>query len=118
MINSMAMPMTISLAATASMADGERTPTVNGGAGNDTLYGGLSYGSARGTFTDTLDGGDGDDVLNPIGDYLNYSSYGDRAVLTGGLGADRFVFDYLVSGSNSPVAAPDRITDFNGRRET
>ncbi|MEF8708823.1 MAG: M10 family metallopeptidase C-terminal domain-containing protein [Candidatus Accumulibacter propinquus] len=91
---------------------GDDSDTLNGGTGNDTLYGGLSYGSARGTFTDTLNGGDGDDVLNPIGDYLNFSSYGDRAILTGGLGADRFVFDYLVSGSNSPVAAPDRITDF------
>jgi Ca2+-binding RTX toxin-like protein len=87
--------------------------SLSGGAGNDTLYGGVSTDSARGTFTDTLNGGDGDDVLNPIGDYWNFSSYGDRAVLTGGLGADRFVFDYLVSGSNSPVAAPDRITDFN-----
>jgi Ca2+-binding RTX toxin-like protein len=87
--------------------------SLSGGAGNDTLYGGVSTDSARGTFTDTLNGGDGDDVLNPIGDYLNFSSYGDRAILTGGLGADRFVFDYLVSGSNSPVAAPDRITDFN-----
>jgi Ca2+-binding RTX toxin-like protein len=78
----------------------------------------LSTDSARGTYTDTLDGGDGDDVLNPIGDYWNYSSYGDRAVLTGGLGADRFDFDYLVYGSNSPVSAPDRITDFNAARET
>jgi Ca2+-binding RTX toxin-like protein len=39
-------------------------------------------------------------------------------VLTGGLGADRFDFDYLVYGSNSPVSAPDRITDFNAARET
>jgi len=88
--------------------------SLNGGAGNDTLYGGVSTDSARGTYTDALNGGDDDDVLNPIGDYYQYISYGDRAVLTGGLGADRFDFDYLVyGGNNSPVSAPDRITDFN-----
>jgi Ca2+-binding RTX toxin-like protein len=85
--------------------------SLNGGAGNDTLYGGES--DTRGAYTDTLDGGEGDDVLNPSGYNSNYGSYGDRAVLTGGLGADRFDFDYLVYGSNSPVSAPDRITDFN-----
>jgi Ca2+-binding RTX toxin-like protein len=85
--------------------------SLNGGAGNDTLYGGES--DTRGAYTDTLDGGEGDDVLNPSGYNSNYGSYSDRAVLTGGLGADRFDFDYLVYGSNSPVSAPDRITDFN-----
>ncbi len=72
--------------------------------------------------TDTLNGEDGNDQL-----YLSSGgSWGDKAVLTGGPGADRFVLSRAAadnaSDSNfsinyydrfSPVFAPDRITDFN-----
>ena len=107
------------------------TDTLDGGAGSDTLLGGAgddilrtggSYPLAQGSMTDTLSGGDGNDQL-----FLSDGSYssGDKAVLTGGLGADRFVLsganaDNIAAGSNnfsyyrySPVSAPDRIVDFN-----
>ena len=50
---------------------------------------------------DELSGTAGDDIL--IGD-------GGGDTLNGGSGADRFVF---IMASDSTVAAPDRITDFN-----
>lgn len=67
---------------------------LNGGAGRDVLV-------SRGTHT--LNGGDGRDVLESCG-------YGNT--LTGGEGADRFVYDQLFS-RDSIVA--DTITDFSIR---
>jgi Ca2+-binding RTX toxin-like protein len=101
---------------------GAGADSLDGGAGNDLLRAGNSSGT-RGLYTDTLIGGASDDVL--------YAGESDAAVMTGGLGADRFVLtnaasDTSVSSSNfavpsnaypypnfSPVSAPDRITDFN-----
>lgn len=74
------------------IANGNRgDDTVNGGAGNDSLRGGQD--------NDLLSGGDGHDMLS--GDL-------GQDVLTGGAGIDRFIF----AGAGSPLAAPDRITDF------
>ncbi|WP_256358687.1 calcium-binding protein [Pseudomonas sp. PDM27] len=91
---------------------GAGSDSLTGGAGNDILFAGLS-GGVGGAFTDTLLGGEGDDSLMAAG----YGSR-DKAVMTGGLGADHFTFnqDYnLFSGNRlySPVATPDLITDFN-----
>lgn len=67
--------------------------TIYGLGGADTLMGG---GGA-----DIIDGGSGNDLI-----------YGDAGAdrLTGGIGADRFA---LRSTADSPVGAPDLVTDFN-----
>ncbi|HEX2544738.1 MAG TPA: hypothetical protein VHL79_07665, partial [Ramlibacter sp.] len=115
------------------LSAGQGADSLDAGGGNDVLFAGASAGE-RGQFTDTLVGGAGDDVLR-TGANMNLAS--DAVVMTGGLGADRFVFSY---GSNavgdhdaqwnswysgnftgsgdsyghiSSVAAPDRITDFD-----
>lgn len=67
--------------------------TVNGGAGNDQIRGGL--------LTDTINGGDNNDKI--IG-------YGGADVLTGGAGADQF--RYLFASDSGTGANADRITDF------
>ncbi|GAB3661215.1 calcium-binding protein [Ramlibacter alkalitolerans] len=100
---------------------------LSGDAGDDRLWGGSDG--------DTLLGGDGDDVLQggdaepwwPAG--LPGANAGAptsalvQTVLTGGPGADRFVFAYarfdgagdwnIVSHATSLVAAPQRVTDFD-----
>ncbi|MES3025321.1 MAG: calcium-binding protein, partial [Pseudomonadota bacterium] len=102
--------------------------SLSGGAGDDVLVtGAAANGSARGTATDTLDGGAGNDVLYAGSDFRS-----DRAIMTGGAGADRFVlgnygshtlgddlgaaafgnFSQIGSAVFSNVAMPDRITDF------
>ncbi|WP_268877121.1 calcium-binding protein [Derxia lacustris] len=91
---------------------------LDGGAGNDSLDAG--YGTPGSGVIDTLTGGDGDDVLNAV--RRNYG--GEQALMTGGAGADRFVFaSTTYDGGDAPsgditsgfstVAAPDRIVDFN-----
>ncbi|WP_416672014.1 bluetail domain-containing putative surface protein [Egbenema bharatensis] len=78
---------------------GNGDDVLHGGAGNDTLMGGMGK--------DTLVGGNGNDVL--IGGM-------GADVLTGGRGADRFVYtgtNLANAHTNSLVASPDRITDFN-----
>jgi subtilisin-like proprotein convertase family protein len=64
---------------------------INGLAGNDTLRGLAG--------NDTLNGGAGNDTLN---------GGAGQDILTGGTGADTFIFQF----GESPVSAPDRITDF------
>jgi Ca2+-binding RTX toxin-like protein len=96
--------------------------SLDGGAGADRLYAGSSSGG-RGSQTDTLLGGEGNDEF-----YFSngQSGGGDRAVATGGAGADVFRLgsgnwgdytnNFTTSGYGyqySPVSAPDRITDFN-----
>ncbi|WP_374846761.1 calcium-binding protein [Brucella ciceri] len=67
---------------------------IEGRAGNDTLIGQAG--------SDHLDGGDGDDILNG-------GSYSGTDVLTGGAGADAFVWaDFYIGYSGV-----DRVTDFN-----
>ena len=60
------------------VAGGDDSDQLYGGAGNDTIYGGSGF--------DTLDGGAGNDVLVGVG------VSGSSDTLTGGEGADRFVF--------------------------
>ncbi|NKC52344.1 hypothetical protein HED63_27390 [Ochrobactrum cytisi] len=67
---------------------------IEGRAGNDTLIGHAG--------SDRLDGGDGDDVLDA-------GSYSGADVLTGGAGADTFVWaDFYIGYSGV-----DRVTDFD-----
>jgi Ca2+-binding RTX toxin-like protein len=66
---------------------------LDGYAGNDTLVGGGG--------NDRLIGGMGNDILNG-------GSGSDQ--MTGGVGNDRFIFSLT---SDSPLATPDRITDWN-----
>ena len=74
------------------LSGGDGDDTITGGDGNDTLYGGSG--------TNVLDGGDGDDVL--------YAGSGDGTVMTGGDGADTFVF----------TGGYGVITDFNQAEDT
>jgi Ca2+-binding RTX toxin-like protein len=79
---------------------GAGNDTVNGNLGNDTIDGGDGNNSLRGgQGNDSIVAGNGNDVIS-----------GDLGsdTLTGGGGTDIFVF----SGQSSPVASPDRITDY------
>jgi Ca2+-binding RTX toxin-like protein len=85
--------------------------TLNGGAAEDMLYGGLG--------SDTLNGGSGLDTLygDSVGDQIS------RDTLTGGAGADRFVFVDVAkqsiasltdTGRQAPqISISDTITDFD-----
>jgi Ca2+-binding RTX toxin-like protein len=84
----------------------DQNNVLSGLGGNDTLWGGQG--------ADTLKGGDGDDTLNGGGNspvVIGY--YAD--VLTGGPGADKFVFSSIDDIGNSTIVghAADLITDFN-----
>jgi Ca2+-binding RTX toxin-like protein len=86
--------------------------SLSGSGGNDILHVGRS-GNSHGGATDTLNGGAGDDILYLVDDS---TGYGDKAILTGGTGADAFVlgdgyYDFSWLGY-SPLSAADRITDF------
>ena len=81
-----------------SITAGTGADILRGEGGNDTLIGNSG--------NDTLDGGSGADVLNG-GNGID--------VLTGGFGLDTFVF---TSTTNSLVATPDRIVDFEGAGST
>ena len=74
---------------------------LDGGAGDDVISGGggadVLWGQAG---RDVLDGGDGNDTF--------YDGAG-QDTYTGGAGADLFIFASL---ADTPVLAPDRITDF------
>lgn len=93
---------------------GEGNDSIEGGVGNDTLHAGWSETAQQ----DTLSGGDGDDWIYAGG--ASFSKPAHSAVLSGGAGADTFLFtreeDYwseiLSQGMSFPVA-PTRITDFN-----
>jgi Ca2+-binding RTX toxin-like protein len=103
-----------------SLAGGDGDDHLNGEEGRDTLEGGagndsLTGSGAAGTI-DTLDGGAGDDVLRALG---------GGVIMTGGEGADRFVFgaassDFgdnpfhsIIAQGYSTVASPVLVTDFN-----
>jgi Ca2+-binding RTX toxin-like protein len=93
------------------LTGGERIDVLTGGSGNDILRGNIG--------TDTLDGGAGDDTL--IGGVANVgfddgsgqAFYSDDNTLTGGAGADRFVFEARDPGINDSIYR-DIITDFSG----
>jgi len=110
---------------------------LHGGGGNDSLDGGDGHDVLiGGPGRDTLRGGDGNDLLeveagddgsdrHSQADLLDGGSGSDQLVFspfgsglaTGGSGADQFnffgSFSTAASSSFSPVAAPDRITDFD-----
>lgn len=78
--------------------------SLDGGAGDDMLMGGIGMDRVG---TDTLSGGEGDDVL---------ISGAQNSLMTGGQGADVFVFAALADEFvtvNATVASPSRITDFS-----
>lgn len=78
-----------------------------GGAGQDTL---TSFENVTGsTFADVLTGSSGANMLTGLDGNDRLGGGGDADTLTGGPGADRFVFTAL---TDSPVSAPDIITDF------
>jgi Ca2+-binding RTX toxin-like protein len=97
---------------------------LNGGAGNDLLAGGAGPDRLDGgEGNDTLEGGDGIDTLNGGDGNDVLFALGDRVILTGGLGADRFAFTLASSDAGSShdivgdgftrVSAAGRVTDFN-----
>ncbi|GAB3758456.1 hypothetical protein GCM10028796_04160 [Ramlibacter monticola] len=118
-----------------SLHGGIGADDLDGGPGSDVLFG--EGGDDRlwgGSDGDTLVGGEGDDVLHggeaqpcwPAGLAGAQAGAGSFApaqtVLTGGPGADRFVFAYapydasdwnIVAHATSLVAAPQRVTDFD-----
>src|SRR5262245_15259350 len=78
---------------------------VFGGSGNDVLTGDAEPNSlAGGAGLDSLDGGAGNDFLEGGG-----GGNGDQDILTGGLGADTFGFNFT---ADSIVGNPDVITDW------
>lgn len=87
-------------------ATGDQAVVMSGGGGADTLTGAAG--------NDRLDGGAGADVL--IGGAGDDRLIGGEGVdvMTGGAGADRFVWRAV---SESPVAAPDRVTDFQAGQD-
>ncbi|MEQ1715038.1 MAG: calcium-binding protein [Hyphomicrobium sp.] len=97
----------------------EGNDRVSGGTGHDTLYGGdgndLMFGEADMDYmlgeagNDIMHGGTGEDTL--LGGLGNDALEGmaGRDFLSGNAGNDRFVFRSL---ADSPLATPDRITDF------
>jgi Ca2+-binding RTX toxin-like protein len=121
---------------------GAGADTIFGGAGRDDLRGGWAADSlSGGADEDTLWGGDGNDTLSgnedddllygqagndalagDAGDDRIFAGAGNDTVtggagldtMTGGLGSDVFVF---AATSESPVEAPDTITDFRSGRD-
>ncbi|KKC27753.1 family 16 glycosylhydrolase [Sphingomonas sp. SRS2] len=97
---------------------GSGSDRINGGANDDLIYGGTENDSANGNLgndmvygeggNDLLRGGQGNDMLS--GGDGNDMLSGDLGVdqLTGGAGVDLFMF----SGTGSPMATPDTVTDF------
>ncbi len=85
------------------LTGGAGDDTINGNGGDDVLDGS--------TGSDILIGGGGNDVLN--GGMFGGIA-GERDTLTGGAGADRFVFDSVSASAFAAFPAqPDRITDFS-----
>lgn len=82
------------------LVGGEGDDILQGGAGNDLLIGGLG--------NDSLSGGDGDDII--IGG-LGRDNLVGETLLSGGLGADTFVFEDI--GDSTPTSS-DFIRDFSG----
>lgn len=103
-----------------TLAGNSDDDTLNGGTGNDVLNGNVGQDSLNGgSGNDRLTGLYGDDTLSGStgNDTLSGGTDEDRLIggtgadlMTGGLGADVFVY---TAKSESAVATPDRITDFN-----
>lgn len=97
---------------------GEGSDRINGGGSDDSIFGGAGNDTVNGNLgSDVISGGDGDDSLRGgqgadsiSGGTGNDILSGDLGedILSGGDGNDLFV----VGGSGSPLAQPDRILDF------
>ncbi len=87
---------------------------MNGGSGNDTLFGDSGKDTLRGsTGNDTLKGGTGNDrLLGGAGNDKKMNGGAGNDMLTGNAGADRFQF-YNALGSTNV----DSVTDFNGTQD-
>lgn len=98
-----------------SLSGGADEDTLWGGDGNDTLSGNedddLLYGQAG---NDALAGESGDDRLFAGAGNDTLTGGAGLDTMTGGLGSDVFVF---AATSESPVEAPDTITDFRSGRD-
>jgi Ca2+-binding RTX toxin-like protein len=94
---------------------------ISGGDGNDLFYASFDPTGDRlsgGNGNDSLQGSYGNDTLNGGADNDRLTGSRGTDVLTGGSGADRFYFGgYNVETTDSTVAAPDTITDFNGAED-
>jgi serralysin len=83
--------------------------------GADTLSGGYHDRLFGGNGADRINGGYGDDILDGgAGNDVIFEFEGSDTI-TGGKGADRFAFDYYISGGIAPAAATinARITDYD-----
>jgi Ca2+-binding RTX toxin-like protein len=93
-----------------TLRGGEQDDTLSGGADNDNLYGGGG--------NDMIAGGDGDDRIYSDGgnDTIDAGAGndtidgGDGDTITGGIGADTFIFTH--NSSNPTLARPATVTDF------
>ncbi|MBL8339680.1 MAG: hypothetical protein JNM97_23140, partial [Rhodoferax sp.] len=106
-----------------SLDGGQGTDSLRGGDGNDTLAGGTGNDTLSGDGgNDQLDGGGDDDLLLLQHSYSFADARFGRATVSGGTGADQFLYrtlpgqylqNFTMPGAGfSSVAATDRITDF------
>lgn len=85
-----------------------------GGTGNDTILGGLGNDQLRGDLgQDSISGGAGNDEI--YGSGRGNSTASDDDILSGGAGADRFIFEFSLEKN---LSGDDRITDYDITEDT